>query len=76
MNAFSGWVIFFFSKRERANQVAKKILEEIVPRFGLPLAIGSDNGPIFANFISLEMPRVLGQTGGFTEHISLRVQGK
>lgn len=37
----------FIRKRETASQVAKKILEEIVSQFGLPVAIRSDNGPVF-----------------------------
>ena len=37
----------FPTKRELANVVAKKILEEIFPRFGIPKVIGSDNGPAF-----------------------------
>lgn len=32
---------------ETAQVVTKKILEEILPRFGIPKVIGSDNGPAF-----------------------------
>ena len=31
--------------------VVKKILEEIVPRYGLPVTMGSDNGPAFVSQI-------------------------
>ena len=31
--------------------VAKNILEEIVPRYGLPVTMGSDNGPAFVTQI-------------------------
>ena len=31
--------------------VAKKILEEIVPRYGLPVTMGSDNGPAIVSQI-------------------------
>ena len=30
---------------------AKRILEEIVPRYGLPVTMGSDNGPAFVTQI-------------------------
>lgn len=40
--------------------VAKKILEEIFPRFGLPKVIGSDNGPGFVAQVSQGLARVLG----------------
>nr|XP_055156147.1 uncharacterized protein LOC129493727 [Nyctereutes procyonoides] len=42
-----GWTEAFPTKRETAQVVVKKILEEIFPRFGLPKVIGSDNGPAF-----------------------------
>ncbi|XP_076790622.1 uncharacterized protein LOC143442387 [Arvicanthis niloticus] len=42
-----GWVEAYPTKKETANIVAKKILEEIFPRFGIPKVIGSDNGPAF-----------------------------
>ena len=40
--------------------VAKKILEEIVPRFGLPVTVGSDNGPAFVSQIIQNLARALG----------------
>ncbi|XP_036174040.1 protein NYNRIN-like [Myotis myotis] len=47
IDTFSGWVEAFPTKRETATVVAKKILEDIFPRFGVPKVIGSDNGPAF-----------------------------
>ena len=40
--------------------VAKKILEEIVPRYGLPVTMGSDNGPAFVIQIVQELAQALG----------------
>ena len=47
IDTFSGWVEAFPTRTETANVVAKKILEEILPRFGIPKVIGSDNRPAF-----------------------------
>ncbi|XP_045383559.1 protein NYNRIN-like [Lemur catta] len=47
VDTFSGWVEAFPTKSETAQVVVKKLVMEIVPRFGLPLALGSDNGPAF-----------------------------
>ncbi|XP_069845295.1 uncharacterized protein [Dipodomys merriami] len=44
-----GWVKTFPTKRETAQVVAKKLLEEILPRFDFPSMIGSDNGPAFVS---------------------------
>jgi hypothetical protein len=49
------WLVYMFlrlikafpCKNETAHMVVKKIIKEIFPRFGLPEAIGSDNGPAF-----------------------------
>ena len=40
--------------------VAKKILEEIFPRFGIPKVIGSDNGPAFVAQVSQGLAKILG----------------
>ncbi|XP_069396600.1 uncharacterized protein [Delphinus delphis] len=47
VDTFSGWIEAFPTKKETAAVVAKKILEEIFPRFGASKVIGSDNGPAF-----------------------------
>ena len=44
---FLGWVEAFLTTTERASEVAQSLLREIVPRFGFPTSIGSDNGPAF-----------------------------
>jgi hypothetical protein len=36
IDTFSGWVEAFPTRTETANVVAKRILEEIFPRFGIP----------------------------------------
>ena len=57
---FSGWVESYPTKRETATTVAKKLLEEIVPRFGLPVTTGSDNGPAFVSQIVQGLALALG----------------
>ena len=44
---FLGWVEAFPTRTERASEVARCLLREIVPRFGFPTTIGSDNGLAF-----------------------------
>ena len=44
---FLGWVGAFRIWTERTSKVAQCLLIEIVPRFGFPTSIGSDNGPAF-----------------------------
>ena len=60
IDTFSGWVEAFPTKKETATVVAKKILEEILPRFGVPKVIGSDNGPAFVSQVSQGLARQLG----------------
>ena len=60
VDIFSGWVDAFPTKGETAIVVAKKILEEIVPRYGLPVTMGSDNGPAFVSQIVQGLAQALG----------------
>ena len=60
IDTYSGWVEAFPTKGETATIVCKILLREIIPRYGLPLAIGSDNGPAFVSKISQELSGKLG----------------
>ena len=60
VDAFSGWVEAFPAKGEAAIVVAKKILEEIVPRYRLPVTMGYDNGPAFVSEIVQGLAQDLG----------------
>jgi transposase InsO family protein len=51
IDTFSGWVEAFPTKRETAQVVAEVLLEEIIPRYGIPETLGSDNGPAFISNI-------------------------
>ena len=44
---FSGWVKTFPTRTEKAREVTKAILRDIVPRYRMPLTIGSDIGLAF-----------------------------
>ena len=60
VDTFSGWVEAFPTKKKPAMIVAKKILEEIVPRFWLLVTIGSDNRPAFVSQIVQGLALALG----------------
>ena len=61
VDTFSGWVEAFPTKGETAMIVAKKIKKKkIVPRFGLPVTIGSDNRPAFVSQIVQSLALALG----------------
>ena len=60
VDTFSGWVEAFPAKGETATVVAKKILEEIVPRYRLPVTMGSDIGPAFVSQIVHGLAQALG----------------
>nr|KAF6435831.1 hypothetical protein HJG63_012554 [Rousettus aegyptiacus] len=60
IDIYSGWTEAFPTKQETTQVVAKKLGSEIVPRFGLPTALGSDNGPVFITQPSQSLAKVLG----------------
>ncbi|KAK1340880.1 hypothetical protein QTO34_017276 [Cnephaeus nilssonii] len=47
IDTFSGWVEAYPIRTEIASIVVKRLLQEIIPSFGLPVVIGSDNSPAF-----------------------------
>ena len=56
---FSGWVEAFLGWTERASEVARYLLWEIVPRFGFLTSIGSDNGLAFVADLVQEVSKTL-----------------
>jgi hypothetical protein len=44
---FLGWVEAFPTWTEKAHEVARYLLKEIIPQFGIPVSIELDNGPAF-----------------------------
>ena len=56
---FSGWVEAFPTWTERASEAAQCLLREIVPRFGLPTSIGSDNDPTFVADLVQQVSKTL-----------------
>ena len=52
VDTFSRWTEAFPTKTETAKVVAKKLLEDILPRYEFPHMIRSDNGPAFVSKVS------------------------
>lgn len=47
VHTFTGWVEAFPTRSDSALTVVKKLLYKIIPHFGLPLSLGSDNDRAF-----------------------------
>ena len=56
---FSRWVEAFPTRTERASEVTRNLLREIVPRFGFPISIGSDNGPAFISDLIQQVSKAM-----------------
>ncbi|XP_030069247.1 uncharacterized protein LOC115476811, partial [Microcaecilia unicolor] len=56
---FSGWVEAYPTVTEKATEVARALLRDVIPRYGLPLVIGSDNGPAFVEATLQALSRAL-----------------
>ena len=49
VDTFSGWIEVFLTTNKQAPTVAHLILTEILPRFGMPSSLQSDNRPEFTS---------------------------
>lgn len=85
VDTFSGWVEAFPTKHETTKMVTKKLLEEIFPRYDMPQALGSDNGPAFVSQVSQLVAKLLGidwklhcayrpQSSGQVEHMNRTIK--
>ena len=52
IDTFTEWIEGFPTWTEKAEEVVKKLLHEIIPRFGLPRSLQSDNGTSFTSKVT------------------------
>ena len=70
IDTFTGWIEGFPTWTEKAEKVVKKktkqqqkkLLHEIIPRFGLPRSLKSDNGTSFTSKVTQAVCKALGIT--------------
>ena len=62
MDTFSGWVEAFPTSCETATVVSETLVKHIVPLFGLPNSLQSDNGPAFVLQITQQVAAALNIT--------------
>jgi transposase-like protein len=60
IDTFSGWVEAFPTKKETSQVVTKALLKKIIPRYGVPEAIGSNNGPAFVSKVLQGLAQTMG----------------
>ena len=59
---YSRWVEAYPTRTEKAREVTCVLLQDLIPRCGLPLRIGSDNGPAFVADLVQKTAKALGIT--------------
>lgn len=59
IDTFSDWPEAYPTKAETTQVVVRKLLTEIVPRFSLPLYMGSDDGPAFIAKVTQSIVKAL-----------------
>ena len=72
IDTFTGWIEGFPTQTEKAEEVVKRLLHEIIPRFGLPRSLQSDNGTSFTSKITQGISKALGIT--YYPHCAWRPQ--
>ena len=61
IDTFTGWIEGFPTQTEKTEEMVKKLLHEIIPRFGLPRSLQSDSGTSFTSKV----------TQGAAKHLAL-----
>ena len=62
LDTFTGWIEGFPTCTEKAKEVVKTLLYEIILRFGLPRSLQSDNGTSFTSKVTQGVSKALGIT--------------
>ena len=62
IDTFTRWIEGFPTWTEKAEEVVKKLLHEIMPRFGLPRSLQSDSGTSFTSKVTQGVSKALGIT--------------
>ena len=60
------------TRTEIASEVAQSLLREIVPLYGFPTSIGSDNGPAFISALIPQVRKAMTINGSYTLPTGLR----
>jgi hypothetical protein len=61
VDTFSGWVEAFLTTGESADVVSTHLINDIIPCFGLPQNLQSDNGPAFILKVTQIVSSILGE---------------
>uniref|UniRef100_A0A803SZ86 Gag-Pol polyprotein n=2 Tax=Anolis carolinensis TaxID=28377 RepID=A0A803SZ86_ANOCA len=60
VDTYTGWVEAYPTRTEKAVEVSRALMKDVIPRFGIPLEIGSDNGPAYIQQAVQGLCRILG----------------
>ena len=60
VDTFTGWIEAFPCRSEQAKEVIMILIHEIIPRFGLPQSLQSDNGSVFKAAVTQRVSKALG----------------